>query len=84
MLWQLPKFRLKHDYIAWFKAELPERAQGLDNGFQKEMPDIWLQNGNPWEIARPNISYRVGFYGSVDNYKWTPAEEVSIVKTRQR
>lgn len=40
------------------------------------MPDIWLQNGNPWEIARPNISYRVGFYGTVDNFKWTPEEEV--------
>ncbi|KAL0026522.1 hypothetical protein WJX77_004605 [Trebouxia sp. C0004] len=50
--------------------------QGLDKGFQKEMPDIWLQNGNPWEIARPNISYRVGFYGTVDNFKWTPEEEV--------
>ena len=50
--------------------------QALDKGFQKEIPDIWLQNGNPWEIARPNISYKVGFYGTVDNFKWSPAEEV--------
>ena len=83
MLWQLPTFRLKHGYIAGVKAELSESVQGLDKGFQKEMPDIWLQNGNPWEIARPNISYRVGFYGSVDNYKWTPAEEVSTANTSQ-
>ncbi len=41
------------------------------------MPDIWLQNGNPWEIQRAGIQYRVGFYGSVDQHKWTPGEEVS-------
>ena len=55
--------------------------QTLDKGFQKEIPDIWLQNGNPWEIARPTISYRVGFYGKVDNYKWTPGEEVNSILT---
>lgn len=57
-------------------ADIMHDLKGLDKGFQKEMPDIWLQNGNPWEIARPNISYRVGFYGTVDNFKWTPEEEV--------
>ena len=41
------------------------------------MPDIWLQNGNPWEIQRAGIQYRVGFYGSVDQHKWTPGEQVS-------
>ena len=51
--------------------------QGLDKGLQKEMPDIWLQNGNPWEIKRPEIKYKVGFYGTVDNFKWTPEEIVS-------
>lgn len=84
MLWHLPTLRLRHGYIAHVKLTFLSLSQGLDKGFQKEMPDIWLQNGNPWEIARPNISYRVGFYGSVDNYKWTPAEEVSAVKTCQR
>ena len=52
--------------------------QGLTpEGFQAEMPDIWLQNGNPWEIKRAGIQYRVGFYGTVDQHKWTPGEEVS-------
>jgi len=41
------------------------------------MPDIWLQNGNPWEIKRPDIKYKIGFYGKVDNFKWTPEEVVS-------
>ena len=51
--------------------------QGLTpEGFQAEMPDIWLQNGNPWEIQRAGIQYRVGFYGSVDQHKWTPGEQV--------
>ena len=50
--------------------------QGLDKGQQKEMPDIWLTNGNPWEIERPEIKYKIGFYGKVDNFKWTPAETV--------
>ncbi|KAK9810158.1 hypothetical protein WJX72_005763 [[Myrmecia] bisecta] len=50
--------------------------QALKDGFQDELPDIWLTNGNPWEIARPNIQYRIGFYGSVDNHKWSPAEQV--------
>ena len=50
--------------------------QSLQGGHQKENPDIWLTAGNPWEIARPETTYRIGFYGKVDNFKWTPAEEV--------
>ena len=51
--------------------------QSLSGGLQQENPDIWLNNGNPWEIARPETTYEVGFYGSVDNFKWTPSEKVS-------
>ena len=29
------------------------------------MPDYWLDNGNPWEIERLDISYSVKFYGYV-------------------
>ncbi|KAK9840953.1 hypothetical protein WJX81_002313 [Elliptochloris bilobata] len=50
--------------------------QALKGGYQDELPDIWLTNGNPWEIARPNITYRIGFYGTVDQFQWSPAEEV--------
>lgn len=59
-------------------SELPGlvRAQALKNGYQDELPDIWLTNGNPWEIARPGITYRIGFYGTVDQFKWSPAEQV--------
>ena len=47
-------------------------------GTSRESPDIWLTNGNPWEIPRPETTYRIGFYGKVDNFKWTPSEEVSF------
>ncbi len=41
-------------------------------------PDIWLSAGNPWEIYRPELAYKIGFYGKVENGKWTPAESVSM------
>ena len=41
-----------------------------------ELPDIWLQNGNPWELKRPEIVYPIGFYGTVKDGKWIPAEKV--------
>ena len=54
------------------------RLQAIDEkGYQQELPDIWLSNGNPWEIPRPDITFKIGFYGSVDNFKWSPGETVS-------
>ncbi len=54
------------------------RMQGLENGFQSESPDTWLTNGNPWEIPRRDLAYKIGFYGSVQNGKWVPDEQVRI------
>jgi starch phosphorylase len=34
-------------------------------GRQVEMPDNWLRDDNPWEIARPDRTYPVKFYGRV-------------------
>jgi len=39
--------------------------QKIVNGYQVEMPDYWLQSGNPWEIERLDIQYPVRFYGHV-------------------
>ena len=53
--------------------------QGVDDqGRQEESPDFWIPaSGNPWEIHRPEIRFRVGFYGSLgDDGKWIPDEEV--------
>jgi glycogen phosphorylase len=32
---------------------------------QIELPEIWLKYGNPWEIARPEYTLTVKFYGHV-------------------
>ncbi|MEX2569696.1 MAG: glycogen/starch/alpha-glucan phosphorylase [Gemmatimonadota bacterium] len=37
--------------------------QKLLAGRQVEMPDNWLHDDNPWEIARPDRTYPVKFYG---------------------
>lgn len=35
-------------------------AQRIQDGCQVEVPDDWMQQGNPWELARHEISYPVG------------------------
>ena len=51
--------------------------QALDaGGRQRELPDVWLQDGNPWEVRRDGVRYSVGFGGSVNNGVWTPADTV--------
>lgn len=37
--------------------------QEIDNGWQVEKADNWLSFGNPWEIMRRELEYRVKFYG---------------------
>lgn len=59
--------------------------QTIQDGFQHEQPDYWLNFGNPWEIERLNIAYTIKFYGHVSvqdeggrqTFKWNPGESVS-------
>ncbi|HEX4174035.1 MAG TPA: glycogen/starch/alpha-glucan phosphorylase, partial [Acetobacteraceae bacterium] len=62
--------------------------QAIQDGWQREYPENWLTNGNPWEIARPDATYQVGFGGTVETrraedgrveYVWHPAETVDAV-----
>ena len=39
--------------------------QQIDNGFQVEVPDNWLKNGNPFEIKDADNSQRIKFGGYV-------------------
>ncbi|MFS0772070.1 glycogen/starch/alpha-glucan phosphorylase [Sphingomonas sp. 1P08PE] len=39
--------------------------QRIDDGFQVELPENWLQYGNPWEFERRESAYFVGFGGEV-------------------
>ncbi|MFM7533199.1 MAG: glycogen/starch/alpha-glucan phosphorylase [Rubrivivax sp.] len=58
-------------------------AQAIQEGQQVERPDPWLQDGAPWEFARPAISWHVGFGGEVQaplgpeaRVTWHPAVQV--------
>ncbi|MGB5276406.1 MAG: glycogen/starch/alpha-glucan phosphorylase [Gammaproteobacteria bacterium] len=42
--------------------------QRIEHGWQVEISDLWLRNGNPWEIARPKLRFPVGFGGHTEHY----------------
>ncbi len=42
--------------------------QRIEGGRQVEEPDIWLRDGNPWEIERMEFTRRVKFYGRSELY----------------
>ena len=46
--------------------------QQIRDGWQVEITDKWLRFGNPWEIARPEIAFTVGFGGRTER---TPTRE---------
>jgi starch phosphorylase len=46
--------------------------QTLRDGWQCEVTDKWLRFGNAWEIARPEITFDVGFGGHTES--WTDAQ----------
>ncbi|MBV8073659.1 MAG: glycogen/starch/alpha-glucan phosphorylase [Acidobacteriaceae bacterium] len=59
--------------------------QEIRDGWQVEKTDKWLHFGNPWEICRPEISYKVGEGGRTEWYHdeggnlrvhWIPAKVV--------
>ncbi|GJE43324.1 Maltodextrin phosphorylase [Methylobacterium soli] len=62
--------------------------QSLEDGWQREAPETWLAEGNPWEFVRPEATYAIGFGGSVTlsavsegviRRHWQPAETVLAV-----
>jgi starch phosphorylase len=62
--------------------------QVIRDGWQQEITDKWLRFGNPWEIARPEISYAVKFGGRTESFtdeqgkfrvRWIPDTEVKGV-----
>ncbi len=42
--------------------------QKIVDGYQTEVPDTWLENGNAWEVARPEETVSVNFGGYVESY----------------
>jgi starch phosphorylase len=62
--------------------------QAMKDGWQIELPEDWLSSGNPWEFERPEVSYTIGFGGTVDAVPnadgttrsvWRPADSVNAV-----
>jgi starch phosphorylase len=62
--------------------------QIIRDGWQMESTDNWLQWGNPWEIARRELYFPVGFGGRTENYtddrgkfrvRWIPSDTVKAV-----
>ena len=62
--------------------------QVIRDGVQQEYPEEWLSFANPWEFARPDITYDIGFGGRVEAATWPlgaarsiwhPAETVEAV-----
>lgn len=54
------------NYIGWgygIRYDYGIFRQSIENFEQKEYPDYWLIKGNPWEVQRLDVSYKVGFYG---------------------
>lgn len=43
--------------------------QRIENGYQQEMPDHWLRDGNPWELERPEFTQRVKFGGHTEFHR---------------
>jgi starch phosphorylase len=42
--------------------------QEIRDGWQVEMTDNWLVNGNPWEIPKPDVNYLVRWGGYAEHY----------------
>ncbi|MGF1614591.1 MAG: glycogen/starch/alpha-glucan phosphorylase [Gammaproteobacteria bacterium] len=62
--------------------------QQLRDGWQVELSDVWLRNGNPWELPRPKLRFPVEFGGHTEHYrdeggqhhvKWVPELEINGV-----
>ncbi|KAJ1972512.1 Non-essential glycogen phosphorylase, partial [Dimargaris xerosporica] len=56
------------DYPGWgygLRYQYGMFKQTIVDGYQKEVPDEWLGDPNPWELPRPDICYPVRFYGHV-------------------
>ncbi|HEX8829700.1 MAG TPA: glycogen/starch/alpha-glucan phosphorylase, partial [Longimicrobium sp.] len=62
--------------------------QAITGGRQVEKPDNWLHDDNPWEIARPDRTYPVKFYGRVVgvrhgdgrvHFEWVDTQDVNAM-----
>ncbi len=63
--------------------------QEISDGWQVELPETWLDHGNPWEFERRERAFEVGFGGHVESdtddagrlerHVWKPTERLLAV-----
>lgn len=62
--------------------------QQIKDGWQVEITDKWLRKGNPWEIPRPEITFKINLGGHTEyitdddghyHVAWIPARQVKGV-----
>ena len=62
--------------------------QEIEDGYQVEYADNWLSQGNPWDILRRTLVYRVKFYGKTQtkqnpdgtfSFEWVDTQDVLAV-----
>ncbi len=60
--------------------------QEISDGWQVELPETWLDHGNPWEFERRERSFEVGFGGHVESVDLTarPARAPCLEADRAR
>ena len=46
--------------------------QEIENGYQKEKPDLWRTHGTAWQIERPDEACIVPVYGGIDHIQGVP------------
>nr|AEG19549.1 glycogen phosphorylase [Trichomonas tenax] len=49
------------------------------DGSQMEIPDYWLNFGDPWRIQKPTVTHQVHFYGRSENGVWKPSLTINAV-----
>ncbi|HPI37243.1 MAG TPA: glycogen/starch/alpha-glucan phosphorylase [Ignavibacteriaceae bacterium] len=63
-------------------------SQDVQSGWQIEQPDNWLSFGNPWEIFRRELTFRVKFGGRIEikevapgklKFNWIETEDILAV-----
>ena len=50
-----------------------------EDGSQIEIPDYWLNYGDPWRVQKTTVTHKVGFYGYVENGVWKPGLNIMAV-----
>jgi starch phosphorylase len=62
--------------------------QRIEEGWQVEQPENWLRHGNPWEFARPEVTFPIRFGGRVEesrdragalHARWVDTDDIMAV-----